>query len=185
VNLVTPLEFSSAFQKVVQNRAKHLTAYWKPWNAKEYTKLLLLKGGVLNDVASTLRLEYAQPWWTLDAIFCERFREGLAEYLSVAIEHENFPRRARYQINKLSIFNAPLKVLITYPGKPSKRGESPRDALLSACSEMLLAADAIGDFSHIRRQLIILGSDDLKLDSGILRFRYYLYEHGSFVELQV
>jgi hypothetical protein len=132
-----------------------------------------------------LGLQYAQPWWTLDAIFFEREHLGLADYLNVAIEHENYSRRAVYQINKLSIFNAPLKVLIIYPGRPSKRGEPEQEGLLRLCSETVRAADTLGDFSHTRRQMIVLGSDQSMPEMGLLAWRYFLYEHGSFVQLPI
>jgi hypothetical protein len=186
LNVVRPLEFASAFQAVVKLRSKEINAFWKPWSAKEYTRLFLQRDdSILKDVARRLKLDYAQPWCTLDAIFFEHARAGLAEYLSVAIEHENFSRRAAYQVNKLSIFNAPLKVLITYPAGPSLKDESKQDAVLRLCSEMLRAADALGDFSHARQQMIILGSDDPEDDGGVLTWRHFLDEHGAFVQLHI
>ncbi len=192
MQVVQPSDFAAAFSKVVKKRKRQVDQFWNPWNAKSYTALFLDNDdSILRDVARRLHLKFKGPWWTLDGIFYEEvdidFPSGwdMAKFISVAIEHENFSGRAAYQTNKLSIFNAPLKVLITYPASSGKRGQDKSQLLLNRCGDVVDGADVFRDFSRSRRQMIILGDDDVSEDnpSGTLRFRYYVYDHKTFVEV--
>lgn len=101
-----------------------------------------------------LRLEsYCEKdYYWLDAIFYEEkdevnFSDGiLAKYISVAIEHENNASNAHEEMNKLQIYNAPLRVLIVYtqPGKET-------DEVRARFGKIVRDADFFNDSATRRR----------------------------------
>ena len=101
------------------------------------------------------------------------FRSKFASYanwVSVAIEHENDASRAQETMNKLQLFNAPLKVLITYaaPGNAS-------DSLLRKYENIIRASDVFNDVATLRQQLVIIGTPKA------VEWRLYAYENDGFV----
>jgi hypothetical protein len=94
-----------------------------------------------------------------------------ANWVSVAIEHEIDASQAQETMNKLQMFNAPLKVLITYalPGNAT-------DSLLRKYENIIKASDVFNDVATLRQQLVILGTP--KAVSG---WRLYAYENEGFV----
>ena len=131
---------------------------------------------LLHMVAEILKLKYYREYWSLDAVFYkkkdERFEPPYlcAEYLPVVIEHENSIDGSYLEINKLSIFNSPLKVLITYPEGQDK------NAYLNTYAEMLKKADIFDDFSTRRKHLVVFGT---KEDKRTL-WDFYVYKNGNF-----
>jgi len=190
--IITPQRFATAFEEVVEMRKGEIVNRWNPWDAREYTKLFLNReGGVLWEVAKNLGLRYEAPWWTLDAIFFKdqdrvHFpKTVMPRHLSVAIEHENFSVRSAYQANKLSIFNASLKVLVIYPGRRGSRGMRKVKELLDRCAGVVREGDALHDFSSSRKQMVVLGSDDPHYTEGMpLSWRYFLYRRDRFGEIR-
>jgi len=95
-------------------------------------------------------------------------------YSLLVLKYENKCSTAAAEINKLQLFNVPLKVLITYqPGN--------LDALLTKYAKMVQAADVFNDFSTLRRQLVIFGF----CEGGKARWRAFLYGDGVFREHNV
>src|ERR1700727_371940 len=118
-----------------------------------------------------------KEYYTLDGMFYEergvdatgKFA-SYANWVAVAIEHENDASRAQETMNKLQLFNAPLKVLITYasPGNAT-------DSLLRKYENIIKASDVFNDVATLRQQLVIIGT----LKS--LEWRMYAYENDGFV----
>jgi hypothetical protein len=77
------------------------------------------------------------------------------------------------EMNKLQLFNAPLKVLITY----ARAGEDMENVLLKY-TKIIETADVFGDIARLRRQLVVFGD---KI-GAFPTWRSFLYETGGFVE---
>jgi hypothetical protein len=94
-----------------------------------------------------------------------------ANWVSVAIEHEIDASQAQETMNKLQLFNAPLKVLITYvpPGNAT-------DSLLRKYENIIRASDVFNDVATLRQQLVILGTP-----KTVAAWRLYAYENDGFV----
>jgi hypothetical protein len=166
--------FKAAFLEVATEHEAQLLNLWD--DATAYTSYMLSgQGSFLATVAKQLSLAYFPGYWSLDAIF---YRHKLTSYfhpsatyaesLLVALEHENNARTAHSEISKLSLFNCPLKVLITYP--------NPRDGetLLSEYADIACRADIFHDFSILRRQLVVLGLRN----AGSISWQFKLYQDG-------
>ena len=74
-------------------------------------------------------------------------------------------------MNKLQLFNAPLKVLITYADEGAGT-----ETLLRRYEKIIGAADVFDDFTTLRRQLVILGTP-----KTVRKWRFYAYESDGFV----
>jgi len=94
-----------------------------------------------------------------------------AKWISVAIEHENNGLKAHETINKLQVFNAPLKVLITYAAEGAETA-----TLLGRAERVMSGADVFNDYSTLRQQLLILGTP-----RTVGEWRFYAYESDGFV----
>jgi hypothetical protein len=95
--------------------------------------------------------------------------------ISVALEHENNAGDSMVEINKLQLFNAPLKVLVPYPYL--RQGPNSADSLLRRYAEAIQLADLFDDFSTLRRQLVIFGS---KVNGNVV-WRGFEYLEQAFV----
>ncbi len=96
-----------------------------------------------------------------------------ANWLSVAIEHENDASRTHATMNKLQLFNAPLKVLITYAAPGAATG-----SMLRRYESVIRASDVFHDFATLRQQLVILGTPKTAAE-----WRFYAYEDDGFVSM--
>ena len=123
-------------------------------------------------------LAWNKEYYTLDGmLYEERGMDDTGKYatyanwVSVAIEHENDASRAQETMNKLQLFNAPLKVLITYSAVGAAT-----DFLLRKYENIIKASDVFNDFATLRQQLVILGTP-----KAVAEWRFYAYEDGGFV----
>jgi len=186
--IVSPEDFARTFQKVVNHRKKAIKGLWDNQDAKAYTTLFVDREvGILREVCERLGLKYATPWWTIDAIYyeaadVENFPVAwrMAKHLCVAIEHENNVGRSHYEINKLSLFNAPLKVLIAYPSRDT--GKHAESIVLSRYARILRDADIFRNFELKLRQLVTFGSRD---QNGDPVWRHHLYDGNDFGLLNI
>jgi hypothetical protein len=74
-------------------------------------------------------------------------------------------------MNKLQLFNAPLKVLITY----TPVGQA-TDSLLRKYENIIKASDVFNDVATLRQQMVILGTA-----KALAEWRLYAYENDGFV----
>ncbi len=147
-----------------------------------YTDMCLSEpSGLLAAVSKRLGLHYCCQYFGIDAIMYERVdlvnfvpeNWLVAEQLAVVIEHENVIEGAEQEVNRLSVYNSPLKVLITYPWVKSA------DRCLKTYADILRRADTFNDFTTHRKHLVIFGfraGDDVAWKS-------YFYRMGEFVLL--
>ena len=121
-----------------------------------------------DDLVRTVQCDGTVPHCCMDAT--GKFA-SYANWVSVAIEHENDASRAQETMNKLQLFNAPLKVLITYapPG-------SATDSLLRKYENIIRASDVFNDVATLRQQLVIIGTP-----KTVAQWRLYAYENDGFV----
>ncbi len=90
------------------------------------------------------------------------------------IEHENEITTSYEEMNKLCIFNTPLKVLITYPYRNGT------EKYLREYVDIVQRADIFGDFSTKQKHLVIFG----KKEYNEVKWDFYIYINGSFVKLR-
>ncbi len=123
-------------------------------------------------------MSWNREYYTLDGmLYEERGVDNTGKYatyanwISVAIEHENDSSRAHEKMNKLQSFNAPLKVLITYAADGA-----PSAALLRKYEDIIKTSDVFHDVATLRQQLVILGTP-----KTVREWRFYAYENDGFV----
>ena len=159
-----------------------LLNYWNDSSA--YTKIVLGHGqpdSILHKVARTLRLEYYTEYWNIDAVFYDKSDGNYsqkaiiyAEQLTIALEHENDSGGAFEEMYKLSTYNSPLKVLITYasPGKQPDR--------LKDYKEILKKSDIFFDFATLRKHLVIFGSRS----GNKVNWTYHIWDGEDFKDIK-
>ncbi len=173
---ITPRDFRNAFQAVVKAEYTNLRTA-AHFEAKSY--LYYMRTNIFPKIARQLGLlTWNREYYSLDTMFYEeRGRDGFGKYttyakwISVAMEHASKPERALGQVNKLQMFNAPLKVLITYAEEGVEC-----DSLLRKYEAIIGESDVFDDIATTRQQLVILGTPKTVRD-----WRFYVYESGGFV----
>lgn len=177
---ISPARFYDAFLEVVTEHDDELADAWYRYTI--YTKLML--GTVLDKVAEQLDLKsWSREYYSLDSVFYREldtvnFPKGIenAKYIEVALEHEHVLSGTAQEINKLQLFHAPLKVLITYDDNDNQRTE-----FLGKYASIIKAADIFGDCEVRQPQLVIFGR---KSESETnIRWSAYLYGSSGFKAL--
>ncbi len=79
-------------------------------------------------------------------------------------------------MNKLQLFNTPLKVLVTYAGG------SKADALVDKYARIMTNADVFSDFTTQRKQLVIFGPPG-KNPPVRINWSYHVYKQGRFIQI--
>jgi hypothetical protein len=176
MNKITPREFRNAFVAVMQSERDSFRDALD-YETKSYN--FYMRTTIYPRVARQLGLlAWNKEYYTLDGMLYEE--RGLdntgkyatyANWISVAIEHENDSSRAHEQINKLQSFNAPLKVLITYAADGAAS-----EGLLRKYESLIKSSDVFNDVATLRQQLVILGTP-----KTVREWRFYAYENDGFV----
>ena len=176
MNKVTPRDFRNAFVAVMKSEHDSFrTAIG--FETKSYN--YFMRSTIYPRIARQLGLlSWNKEYYTLDGMFYEergtdntgKFA-SYANWVSVAIEHENDASQAQETMNKLQLFNAPLKVLITYAALGPAT-----DSLLQKYESIIKASDVFNDVATLRQQLVVLGTPKTVAD-----WRFYAYENGGFV----
>src|ERR1035441_7567889 len=176
MNKITPRDFRNAFVAVMQSEHDSFrTAVG--FETKSYN--FFMRTTIYPRVARQLGLlSWNKEYYTLDGMLYEK--RGVddtgkyatyANWISVAIEHENDSARAPEKMNKLQSFNAPLKGVITY-AFPARRSET----LLGKYENLIKTSDVFNDVATLRQQLVILGTP-----KTVREWRFYAYENDGFV----
>lgn len=148
-------------------------------DARDYTDFMLRE--VMPKIAHKLGVCcHERDYYTIDCIFYhekdgihfDAVKQTYAKYISVAIEHENNYLGTAAEMNRLQLFNAPLKVLITYPTKKKEQQALDKYALI------VQGADVFGDVSTLRRQLVIFGDDTRT------HWTAFVYQDSKFIPLE-
>jgi len=173
---ITPRDFRNAFLAVMKSEHDSFRTAIS-FETKSYN--YFMRSSIYPRIGRHLGLQsWNKEYYTLDGmLYEERGTDDTGKYasyanwISVAIEHENDAARAHETMNKLQLFNAPLKVLITYaPPGPAT------DSLLRKYENIIGASDVFNDIATLRQQLLILGTP--KSAAG---WRFHAYENGGFV----
>jgi hypothetical protein len=173
---VTPRDFRNSFVAVMKaERDNFRTAVG--FETKSYN--YFLRSNIYPKIAKQLGLlSWNKEYFTLDGMFYEERGTdstgkltAYAKRVSVAVEHENSAVKAHEKINKLQLFNAPLKVLITYAAEGNET-----DLLLRKFEKTIADADTFDDFADLRRQLVIFGTPQT-----VREWQFYAYEYDGFV----
>ena len=185
MKIISPAEFKQAFQVVAEQSEQNMLQCWT--SGKQFTALI--RSQFLPNIANELGLEaYCEKdYYWLDAIFYEEkdtahfgIDRVYAKYVAIALEHENTPFvkgcDTAVEMNKLQLFNTPLKVLITYAGGIEA------EALLAKYARIMASADVFSDFTTERKQLVIFGPPD-KYPPRQIKWTYHVYEHGAFTSI--
>jgi len=173
---ITPREFRNAFLEVMKTERDAFRAAVK-FETKSYN--YFMRSTIYPRLARQLGLlVWNKQYYTLDGmLYEERGTDSTGKYASyanwvtVAIEHENDGSKAYDTMNKLQLFNAPLKVLITYAAEGA-----PTDTLLARYEEIIRSSDVFNDVATLRQQLVIIGTP-----KTVAEWRCYAYESDGFV----
>lgn len=173
---ITPREFRNAFMAVMKSEQDTLRTA-AGFESKSYT--YFMRSNIFPKIARNLGLlAWNREYYALDGMFYEergRDHSGkyttYAKWISVALEHETRPANTLESIAKLQMFNAPLKVLITYAAEGVES-----DSLLLRYGTVIGESDIFNDFSRLRQQLVILGTPRTLRD-----WRFHVYESDGFV----
>ncbi len=174
---IQPEQFFAAFKQVAVAHEKDLIQHWTR-GLTQFTKTIRT---VIDGVAALLDINlYNSDYYTLDAVFyrdkdVEHFDKDATYVKSiiVAFEHENAINGSVIEMNKLQLFNAPLKVLVTY-GDSAQRTE-----FLKKFARIVKDADIFSDFSTHRKQLVIFG------DKPAEKIQWYpfVYKDGGWLSV--
>ena len=189
--IVEPQEFRDAFHKVV-NISSVNSVLVKNWH-KPGTFTKCWEELIYPAVANELSLKHwrgnkSGEYWYLDAIFYQHndkildaqgYEYDYATFLSVAMEHENDSTTSYEEMNKLSVFNASLKVLVTYPEQDDDPEQEEDNTLLRNYTKQVKSADVFGDFADKRRQMVIFG----RKKNDAIHWEYYLFNGAEFAPL--
>lgn len=173
---ITPRDFRNSFVAVM--KAEHgdfRTA--AGFEAKSYA--YFMRSNIFPKIARHLGLlAWNKEYYGLDGMFYEeRGRDifgkyaAYAKWISVALVHANKPAKTHEEINKLQLFNAPLKVLITYAAEGDEG-----DSLLRRYEAIISESDVFDDIATLRQQLVIFGTPQT-----FREWRFYAYESDGFV----
>jgi hypothetical protein len=173
---ITPRDFRNAFEAVMKAEHDGFRAA-AGFEAKSYTYFMY--SNIFPRIARHLGLmTWNKEYYALGSMFYEeRGRDNFGKYtpyakwISVALEHAIKPTKTHEEINKLQMFNAPLKVLITYAAEGAER-----DSLLRKYEEVIGEADLFDDIATLRQQLVIFGTP-----RTLREWRFYVYESDGFV----
>ena len=176
MNKITPRDFHNAFIAVMKSEHDSFRTA-TGFETKSYN--YFMRSDIYPKVARHLGLScWNKEYYTLDGMFYEERGvdatgkyASYANWISVAIEHENDASIAHETMNKLQLFNAPLKVLITYVPTGAAT-----DSLLRKYENIIRASDVFNDVATLRQQLVILGTP-----KTVAEWRLYAYENDGFV----
>jgi hypothetical protein len=175
----SPQQFKDAFLQADSTFQSEIFDCWGNWPERTHIMLKTVSPAI----AQILNVNvYPGDYYTLDSIYyterdTEHFPETSyhAKNICVALEHENNITRSVEEMNKLQLFNTPLKVLITYNPHASERA-----AQLARYTKILENADVFGDFATLRRQMVIFGDKQ----EAKVHWQFYVYETTGFQEMR-
>ena len=178
MKITDPLAFDAALRQVLSEQQDDIVALW---NGPRSAYTSFMKTVVLPKIAPLLGLQHHRyEYYSLDCIYIEGYDtehfgpdSGYPFYFAVIVEHENDSKRSCEEMSKLLLFNAPLKILITYSRSPELEPH------LSRYAKMIDSSGSAPAVSTSQRVLVIFG--DKPQESPV--WRSYLYEDGTFREI--
>jgi hypothetical protein len=186
---ITPEEFKTAFLTEVNAVKSDLLARWdSPVESVNYT--VFIQYTVFPNLARRLSLNYRPEFKHLDGVFFEQALpdgSNTPNAIAIALEHEGTLSSSFTEVNSLQLFNAPLKVLITYtPGDPKvdpRHSKTIRENYLKAFHERVMKSDIFRDFVTLRRFLVVIGGIREEAGEYHIDWHFYVYAASDFIEL--
>lgn len=179
MRVTDPRAFDTTLRQVLAEHSDQILALWNPPKTP-FTGFM--KRTVLPEVGKRLDLQHhPYEYYSLDCIYVEDYDtehfgpdSGYPLYFAVIVEHENDPKRSCEEMSKLLLFNAPLKVLITY-----SRASFGLEAHLARYERMIALSGAEAIACTSQRILVVFG--DKPRDAP--EWRSFLYENRGFHEI--
>ena len=179
--IISPSQFKAALQSVLENPAmsKRLYDLWD--TSKEYTNIWEdSDDGVYRQLADALGLHLKREHYGhIDAVFYKNHYEefpGSVDFFSVVIEHENIADISWQEMEKLTVLNSPLKVVVTYPYAQ----EYSANEALAGYAEQIAAIDKVWSNHSAEQRYVVVFDPKNDEDEN---WEYYLYEKGGFVKM--
>lgn len=182
--IITPETFKSAADSVFNEIGRRLFLRWE-YNNSYFNAWNDELDGFYPKVRDILKLKYRWNYYNtvaaayyaeecLHAPLCNE--KPRAKFLSLIIQHVLSENRSLVDMNELTAFNAPLKVLITYPVEKSE------SEMKKCYAEQISAADAVfpGLSKRQKYLVIFVYANEVK---EILAYGCHLYKNGEFVKL--
>ena len=183
--ILSPQEFKEHFDAVLSVNGANLAGLWE--HPPNFATAWKKRGGIYDAIGEKINMpryhgDRSDDYWTIEAVFFAENEELLtrkgnyATFLSVAMKHENIAANSYKEMNKLSILNASLKVLVTYPKHPNDPNQEEKNTLLDNYIKQIKSADVFGDFFDRRRQMVIFGYKE----NDTVRWEHHLYNGENF-----
>lgn len=176
-----PYRFNSVLMEVLFEQQANILAMWDS-QLKPYTAII--KDKVLPETGRRLGFTpHPYEYYSLDCIYITEYdtehfgpNSGYPKSFSVIIEHENVVSRSCEELSKLLLFNAPLKVLVSYT-----RDELEIQRYLSRYTKMIEGNGKADIAVNSQRILVVFGGKP----ETVPVWRSYLYERNGFVEIKL
>ena len=183
--IVSPQEFKEHFAVVLNRNNAALVKHWDCFKKTTAVWTKIIYPQIAKELGSLIHCpEYMQ----LDAVFFAKEDDCVKkpvrhylypQYFSVVMEHENDSNTSFEEMNKLSLINAPLKVLVTYPYQDDAPAQKKEKPLLDNYIKQVKNADVFDDFEGKRRQMVIFGYKE----NDTIHWKYYLFKDKRFAPL--
>ena len=184
--VISPSQFKAALQSVLENPAMHKRLYDR-WDttSKEYTSVWEDSvDGIYRQLADALELLLKREHYGhIDAVFYKNFNKEFprsVNFFSVVMEHENNTDTSWEEMEKLTVLNSPLKVVVTYPYE-----EYSADELLADYAEQIAVMDKVWSNHSAEQRYIAVFASEIQpsISEKGTPWEYHLYEKGKFVKM--
>ena len=183
--IVSPQEFKKHFDAVLSVNDAALVKHWDCFKKTTAVWTTIIYPQIAKELGSLI---HCTEYMDIDAVFFAKEDDCVKkpvrhylypQYFSVVMEHENDSNTSFEEMNKLSLINAPLKVLVTYPHQNEADFQMMEDELIKIYQKQMKNADVFGDFKDKRRQMVIFGYKE----NDTIRWEYYLFKDKRFVSM--
>ena len=183
--IISPSQFKAALQSVLENPAMNKRLYDLWHTSKEYTSVWDDRDdGVYRQLADALGLRFKREHYGhIDAVLYKNHYPDFptsVDFFSVVIEHENIHGISWQEMEKLTVLNSPLKVVVTYPYE----SDYPAADVLADYAKQIAAIDKVwSNHSAEQRYIAVFASEINPESEQDMRWEYHLYEKGKFVKM--
>ena len=180
--IISPQEFKKHFGAVLSANGDKLVKHWDCFKKTTAVWTEIIYPKIAEELGSLI---HCTEYMNFDAVFFAKEDDCVKkpvrhylypQYFSVVMEHENDSNTSFEEMNKLSLINAPLKVLVTYPKQGGAPAQEKEKTLLDNYTKQVKNADVFGDFKDKRCQMVVFG----RKKNDTIRWKYYLFNGAKF-----
>ncbi len=180
--IISPQKFKKHFDAVLSANDEALVKHWDCFKETTAVWTTIIYPRIAEELGSLI---HCTEYMNFDAVFYAKEDDCVKkpvrhylypQYFSVVMEHENNSNTSFEEMNKLSLINAPLKVLVTYPHQNEASFQMPEDELIKIYQKQMKNADVFGDFKNKRRQMVIFG----RKKNDTIHWEYHLFNGENF-----